>query len=121
MIDEKKLIEDIHKYFGTKLDEGALIPQSLYKAFFDGLMEMNKDICGIIKNQPKVGEWIPCSKRLPEEFKNVLACGRTGFIFIAKRSGDSWFEDSGLGKVYVIAWMPLPKPYREDGESDATD
>ena len=61
-------------------------------------------------------KWIPCSERLPEEFKNVLVTNTTGFICIAKRSGNSWYEDAGLGRVSVEAWQKLPAPYKPKGE-----
>lgn len=57
--------------------------------------------------------WIPVGERLPEERVNVLACNLTGFICIAKLSGDSWLEDAWLNNVCVDAWMPLPDPYKE--------
>lgn len=69
----------------------------------------------------KAQEWIPCSKRLPSDSGNYLITGadfRLGYIgerivttadFYAKAKKWNSIVD-------VIAWMPLPEPYREKGE-----
>lgn len=89
-----------------------------------GWNQCNRSWIKTIEEQPRVGEWIPCSERLPEEENimywtthedgSVVMHGFTkknGFIFNwevddlekRKRQGD------------VIAWMPLPlpEPYKE--------
>ena len=74
-------------------------------------------------------QWIPCSERLPEEGERVLAthlggvnpnrqviehiyqCGEfTCGWDMDMNVGSSTFGQRYMGKV--IAWMPLPKPYR---------
>ena len=79
--------------------------------------------------------WIPCSERLPNEDGRYLVV----YPLISWRNWISikWFgkpnmpnrpikgkcfyaSDSEYGDVIwdnVIAWMPLPDPYREDGEA----
>ena len=60
------------------------------------------------------GGWIPCSERLPKPpmFCLVTTGGRHGDVIdIALYMSDGWHKAST-----VIAWMPLPEPYRE-GES----
>ena len=57
--------------------------------------------------------WIPCSVRLPEEEADVLLSLRsldvyTGFRANADIDGDGYVEYEN-----VIAWMPLPEPYKE--------
>lgn len=68
-------------------------------------------------------EWIPCSERLPIARQSVILSTKewTG-------EGCYWetTEHHVIWKGYrwnatywdneVFAWMPLPKPYREDGE-----
>ena len=55
--------------------------------------------------------WIPCSERLPEERQEILAT-----------TTDNAWGDVVIIRTYykemhksVIAWMPLPEPYREEG------
>lgn len=110
MIDEKKLIEDIHAYFRKKLDEDES------EIIDNDILTLNKEICGIIKNQPKVGEWIPCSEMLPEEGEMVLVTQKVyGGNMVCVCSYESAY---GYGCGFygssgdVVAWMPLPEPYK---------
>ena len=78
----------------------------------------NKDIKGYIEHQPtiepKCGEWIPCSERLPRGYSDderVLATtsvDNLGVIIMPIYDVVSWYR-----KGYISAWMPLPEPYRE--------
>lgn len=82
-------------------------------------------------------EWIPCSERLPElhpvtyhdpvtlfsQYKISYPVLATvdGEVLIAEYEDDldgrtAWMAADTEMKLNVIAWMPLPKPYREDGE-----
>lgn len=64
------------------------------------------------------GEWIRISERFPDKLE-VLCCDTRGNIAIAHvfECSDS---DTGYSADYewcymdnVVAWMPLPKPYKE--------
>lgn len=69
---------------------------------------------------PKRGEWILCSERLPKESEQdnelgvlvTLGNGYSGIQFDWVRDGEHWYDWDG----YVIAWMHLPKPYGERRE-----
>lgn len=64
--------------------------------------------------------WIPCNERLPETFepeaKAYLTTNEDGMI------GVSYYHhmcgwSNGYESVFdVIAWQPLPEPYREEQE-----
>ena len=62
--------------------------------------------------------WIPCSERLPKTCDSVLVTysdGEVSIIWSARP--EAWvryIESNNL--IYPIAWMPLPEPYRKDGE-----
>ena len=82
--------------------------------------------CETEEEQKKVIErlstdWIPVSERLPEKHKDVIATTKyDGFMgmygtwlktaFI--NDYGEWNGECIGGKV--IAWMPLPEPYKED-------
>lgn len=102
MIDEKKLIQDIWKCSSSLLNDWD-----------------TAGILRIIGRQPKVGEWIPCSERLPEDEKTklvTLSDGKVEGAFWNERNwwcmGDSINLETRTEDV--IAWMPLPAPYNAE-------
>ena len=71
--------------------------------------------------------WIPCSERLPEEedYRECMECldGAVWYYTDRKTMGLGYYYDSTKQwsticdikpDGNVIAWMPLPEPYRED-------
>ena len=62
--------------------------------------------------------WIPVEERLPEaEQEHVLACRRDGSIDTARYSpySDRWYVGSMCSvSLDIIAWRPLPEPYRPE-------
>lgn len=64
-------------------------------------------------------QWIPCSEMMPEEETDVLICNSTGNIAISRgtyctEESDWIWYTSGWRFGEVIAWMPLPEPYRAE-------
>lgn len=125
MIDENKLIDTINEVISERISNGGTFP-SLYAAI------------GIIVNQPKVGEWIPCSDMLPKDcderfymcvvenheedppmylqYSEYVGFGLWNNVFDAHSLGfvDSYFStNEELGYEKVIAWRELPEPYKE--------
>lgn len=75
----------------------------------------------LIKVEQPANEWISISEILPEQY-SVLCCDKYGEIMVAHPFKD---EESCTGfsaeseNCYMfecVAWMPLPKPYKEDEE-----
>ena len=71
-------------------------------------------------------QWIPVAERMPERNKSVLLCmksrsSRTGMcIQTGSYDNGFWFIQGAAGyeslatfEFHVLAWMPLPEPYRE--------
>ena len=62
--------------------------------------------------------WIPCSERLPKENGEYIVSLEDSVYPWAKFFNGKWFMLSvnaiarEFGEYEVIAWMPLPEPYK---------
>lgn len=114
MIDEIRLVESTIWY--TEQSEKE-------EVYCEGWNDCNRDWMERIETVPKFGEWIPCSERLPDHGRKVLVWYKgerfydlTEFSEYAiarhrKESGD--WSGEFIDVLDVIAWMPLPEPYKE--------
>ena len=80
--------------------------------------------CPFYCEEPKQGEWIPCTEGSTKELVDVLVWYEyysyskermveefgIGYIF-----QDTWMGDVCGERARCIAWMPLPEPYRKAG------
>ena len=70
----------------------------------------------------KHGRWIPVSERLPKQGQEVICQCRASIINVLKLDTDGdWYQDAShcYMRGFVIAWMPLPEPYKgEDHEQN---
>lgn len=95
MIDEKKIINDIKQW--SKEREIKWTTES---------------VISLLESAPKIGGWIPCSERVPEENEEVICCFKSGVV-----KALVLFNCKFHGKVYayeksdIIAWQPLPEAY----------
>ena len=115
MIDEKKLVEKLNK-----ITFEAEVHNSGYKGTRTEKMLRYEDVMSIINKQPKVGEWIPVSERLPDKDGFYIATldGKIvgddrPFSGLAEFEDWTWVDDEEDYKC-VIAWQPLPEPYKEE-------
>ena len=129
--EENQMMMHVRQAVGFDVDKEELLKALQYdreqykKGYADGL---------------KADRWIPVSEMLPKEDGEYLLFGKITddeereYTFIglfdacAEKFG-IWedyydphtlgFEDSELEEyASVLAWMPLPEPYGEDGETD---
>lgn len=123
MIDEKKLMEEIESFSmmitGIRSRKGLLA---------DFMREYKKSILRIIDEYPRINEWIPCSEQLPEENHGIyypsthvtLNDWNVGWGFYRVRDKE-WYVYNDFAEQWelvdsecVIAWQPLPEPYRPE-------
>ena len=109
MIDEKKLIEDIKNLIDSEELAGHSPGSVLHS------------VCEKVWEQPKACEWIPVSERLPENFTSVLLTAKMPedvecLVYTGGRAGTDFTLDGVINseRYEVIAWQPLPEPYREE-------
>lgn len=123
LISRSGMVDSLTKYRIEKMLEGKNV--SLVWECIDKVLQ-----------QPSIDavpQWIPCSERLPEESGRYLvtrglnACGSLwNRSYIANysdlmgiKSKRIWWQGN-VGKSDferlddVLAWMPLPKPYKEE-------
>ena len=82
------------------------------------------DIVHAIKHLPSVQperKWIPCSERLPdmwdERYLVSLAWGGIGVMEYKSTGFHNYGSFTPVPIKSIIAWMPLPEPYKE-GEDE---
>ena len=99
-------------------------------AWFDGAIQVYNetivDVLNAIERQPKVGEWIPVEEGLPKKYYgfyeiNLVTLENQHVCFgVYRYDSNEWWTRMSKGEtVYsnkhkVIAWMPLPEPYRKE-------
>jgi hypothetical protein len=79
----------------------------------------------MVKNVIERSKWIPCSERLPERKGEYLVTYRPCYwdnVENEIKVGIDSFrgKTSWAKKKYqkVIAWIPFPEPYKEEGEQE---
>lgn len=119
----EKILEEIEQY----ISEWEADPKDGYASgFIKGLKKSEK----IIRKHMNDG-WIPVDEQLPEvdadieetiedddcpEY-NVTIRGASESTTLKYNPSGAWFDDNG--NVYdVIAWRPLPEPYRPERSED---
>lgn len=120
MIDEKLLLEELKERERRHMcdyDAFSDAPESQFDVAH--CLQELQEVMDIVRKQPKVGEWIPCSARLPEDEKTKIVTLSSGVVesgFWNERNwwciGDSINLETRTGDV--IAWQPLPEPYKEN-------
>ena len=80
---------------------------------------------GDIKELPSVTrkkeEWIPCSERMPKQNECIeyyLIQDEYGDMYVARYTSDEWISIDSILQDNIVAWMPLPEPYKEETERE---
>ena len=103
----------------TDEDEMKVLDNILFRCWQMGWLDKYDDT-------KKPTEWIPVSERLPDaeygEGDSVLCCTELGLMYILYWHGGNWCVPTGEPHIWVnhktgwhdrvIAWMPLPTPYK---------
>ena len=127
MIDEKKLMKEIKDFKRSVKSENS--------DYLTGYISALSATEGLIASQPKVGEWIPCSERMPKPEEEVFIQTARGTTTTAMyedgtvREVDSnWFWDELDGEYdeeedcYIIpeGWWEY-RHYTDDNYNNPVD
>lgn len=79
---------------------------------------LTENVCKDIDRQPTIEErkWIPVSERLPDGRlnKSYLVQDKDGRLAVGTYTNWGWMFARYMNDP--VAWMPLPEPYREEGD-----
>lgn len=116
IIDGDALLETIrNNCYTLNTRDSAIVG---YGMFLEGIQQA-------IVEQPTVNQWIPVSERLPRPEQVLVTYKWCNYddigvgVGIYSKSADAWYgvHNSLEGQLFknfeVIAWMPLPKPFKE--------
>lgn len=121
----QEIFEKIEKMFKEKRDKYEnLADGSNFDGYYEeelkyfGMQEAYEEAIEIVN---KVVEeyndgWIPCSERLPETYDNLIICQRDGYVNVGWYSLNEFKDLNSVPYKDVIAWQPLPEPYKPKGE-----
>lgn len=121
------VIEDLPSAQPDLSDDGTLmmtVPHGILSDVKRVMVdEVGTKFCKVMyQDEPerKKGEWIPVSERLPEVHRSILIATSQGYV--AEGEYDGMYDDHHKWIQYrwsatlwddeVIAWMPLPEPYK---------
>ena len=112
LIDGDKLYQALHEAGGCDASKGS---------WADGWDKAIDEAIRIVAEAPTIeiyGTWISCSERLPEDSRDVILTTRSSVVGVGCFTASDgkwvqWYSGGGI-LVDVIAWMPLPEPYREE-------
>lgn len=119
MTDESKLIYNFEfmKKYGVDIsggmpDNATAMEEICRRVYNKGWMDCKATMDGRNTN---VGEWIPCSERLPDDFGLYLASymDYTGYHVNLLVFDPKEHFDVDFWKEEIDAWMPLPTAYKE--------
>ena len=118
---QKELFQDLNVIeVLSHVDFDSTIQNSLenfLKAITNEAIEIVKQEAEKFGTDTNVGSngWIPCSERLPKYGEVVMcSCTNSGItISCITHKGVKPSKSVRFGQHSVIAWQPLPKPYKE--------
>ena len=113
LIDAEWLKESIHNFFTGKIHP---VTEDDIMAYIDAAPTIETKLSA----QPEQ-RWIPVSERLPKKSDKILITHRGGVSY-------GWYNgiyfERGAGAKHspiktVVAWMPLPEPYKVEQDEQS--
>ena len=117
-LTDKERVAIVTAMEAVKRQDKDVVPTEFHEKCMSKQLRRVAELEKQLKNLDRPhGEWIPCSERLPEKYGVYLATNSEGDVYEYDYSKFTVHDGkwSFLGRD-VIAWMPLPKPYKEGGD-----
>lgn len=112
VIDEKKLIEELHKV-------RKILDKEYASQFDKGMIAGIDKAIHLLVTADRTDRWIPVEERLPEPSLNSVIgwdVYRERCVFVQYYMND-WILGNHES-VKIIAWMPLPEPYAKGAKKN---
>lgn len=103
-MDAKELVELLTYNRDRLIDERG--------ADYSGVRALNTAIEMVIEASEQT-RWIPVSERLPKKNDVYLVTMKDHEVYELSFSNERWFVQ---GNDEIVAWMPLPQPYKAETE-----
>lgn len=132
-MDSQRTIEVLDKlsFFGGQRAGRELWNDKPRDVQDEDIANFNRDIeylRDIIRKHMNDG-WIPVDEQMPEEKINPITSDYYEYQVTARFGGDTdvrhykfgnghWWNGPGIVDKYVIAWRPLPEPYRPERSTE---
>lgn len=117
-------VAESQEYEGKKLEESGEKYHDEYENYCASqrfeCAEEHRQLAEWLKELKQLREqtrWIPVSERLPEKYTYTLWCSLGGGVQSDYFNGEVW-EDAEKYGYNVLAWMPLPEPYKVESEEN---
>lgn len=94
------------------IDEGILECDNVHEILVYLLNKVEDYVEKAVDELPSVQQWIPCSERLPNNHDNILINQSDGYVNVGYYSLNYFKDVNSYPYKDVIAWMPLPEPYK---------
>lgn len=113
-IDKQKQIEELEKV-KTGYGEGLLCEKGCGN--FENCPEcVLARVQEIIESQPPADQWVPVSKQMPKYGEKCQVTIKIKDVYVRDEGtymkGCWWIRGERIHIGHVIAWMPLPEPYK---------
>ena len=110
---EKTLLKETEQLVNMHYED-----DSVKTIILRNLRDIRKHMSGKDADVAINDSWIPVEERLPEDGQTIL-CTDGEYVYLVEYDADL---DAPFGDMDgIIAWRPLPEPYRSANKTEASD